>query len=95
MIWLDRVKWSVIALLLTDIGNVYLETIHFEVEPFLLFLEKGSNVLFLLFSSSSVQYFFVDNHKKFNFILYFVCSWQINLIDRLFVCNWIFYYYLM
>ena len=54
MIWLDRVKWSVIALLLTDIGNVCIETILFEVDLFLLFFEKGSNVLLLLFSSSSV-----------------------------------------
>ena len=47
MIWLDRGKWSVIALLLTDIGNVCIETIYFEVESFLLLLEKGRNVLLL------------------------------------------------
>ena len=45
MIWLDRGKWSVIALLLTDIVNVGIETIHFEVEPFLLLLEKGRKLL--------------------------------------------------
>ena len=47
MIWLDRGKWSVIALLLTDIVNVCIETIHFEGKSFLLYLEKGSNVLWL------------------------------------------------
>ena len=47
MIWLNRGKWSVIALLMTDIGNVCIVTIHFEVESFLLLLAIGRNVLLL------------------------------------------------